>query len=460
MVKMKILPDMLKFIWISFTELLFLIKIDIKKFFWSIISILLLVIGVISSFSLFENVPAGAICVIQSPINGSLEIYTDPGIKPQFFGKVTYYPKSALYKFDGSADADGSPIPMTFNDSGEAKISGSIRYDYPLEKEKIVKLHMTFSSHQNVIAGLIKPTVTRACIMTGPLMSSIEAFMSRKSDLPMMMEDQAKNGLYRVYTHEKRITDETTGATKTIKVAEPITDSSSPNGISRQEESIVAKYGIVFSNLAPNDIAASMAVRARVDTLFDMYSKIETSALNVKMQEQETKAKAEEAKKNLAVMEGAEKAKTAAQKEIAERDATIQKVNANRDAEVARISAQKERDVALIEANRKREVAEQEKITAALYKEAQTLRGEGDAAYKKAVMTADGALAQKLATYERVQELWAQAFQNFRGPLVPSVVTGGSSAGSPTSAMNDVMQAIGIKALKDLALDIAPAATR
>lgn len=33
MVKMKILPDMLKFIWTSFTELLFLIKeIDIKNF--------------------------------------------------------------------------------------------------------------------------------------------------------------------------------------------------------------------------------------------------------------------------------------------------------------------------------------------------------------------------------------------------------------------------------------------
>ena len=64
-------------------------------------------------------------------------------------------------------------------------------------------IHTTFSSHESVVKGLIKPTVERAITLTGSMMSSIEAFMARKADLPVMIEDQAKFGLYRTKTYEK-----------------------------------------------------------------------------------------------------------------------------------------------------------------------------------------------------------------------------------------------------------------
>ena len=47
-------------------------------------------------------------------------------------------------------------------------------------------------------------------------------------------------------------------------------------------------------------------------------------------------------------------------------------------------------------ASQSRLEAEQKKLAAAEYKQEQTLRGEGDAAYKRLVMKADGALQQKL----------------------------------------------------------------
>ena len=55
-------------------------------------------------------------------------------------------------------------------------------------------------------------------------------------------------------------------------------------------------------------------------------------------------------------------------------------------------------------AKKEKEVAALKRDAAALYKEEQELRGKGDAAYKKAVIDADGALQQKLAAYVEVQK--------------------------------------------------------
>ena len=79
------------------------------------------------------------------------------------------------------------------------------------------------------------------------------------------------------------------------------------------------------------------------------------------------------------------------------------------DKERAVVDAQREKEVAVIAAAKLVEVAsqsrleaEQKKLAAAEYKQEQTLRGEGDAAYKRLVMKADGALQQKLDAYIRV----------------------------------------------------------
>lgn len=274
-------------------------------------TIVLVLLGA-SSFMVFENVPAGKICIIQSPISGDLEVYFDPGVKLQLFGKVTYYPKSDIYAFpqpvkpfDKSYVAiEDKSIPIVFNDSGGGSIPGSIRFDYPVEKEKMKLIHTTFSSHESVVKGLIKPTVERAITLTGSMMSSIEAFMARKADLPVMIEDQAKFGLYRTKTYEKTIMDEITNDKKTIKVSEPIRDENAPNGIARQESSVITKYGIVFSNFSFTGVTPSEKVYERINVLFDMYAKIEQSTLNVRNQEQETKAQQEIYKKEKAIEKG------------------------------------------------------------------------------------------------------------------------------------------------------------
>lgn len=413
-------------------------------------TIVLVLLGA-SSFMVFENVPAGKICIIQSPISGDLEVYFDPGVKLQLFGKVTYYPKSDIYAFpqpikpfDKSYVAiEDKSIPIVFNDSGGGSIPGSIRFDYPVEKEKMKLIHTTFSSHDAVVKGLIKPTVERAITLTGSMMSSIEAFMARKADLPVMIEDQAKYGLYRTRTYDKRITDEITNEDKTIKVSEPIEDPNAPSGIARQENSVITKYGIIFSNFSFTGVTPSEKVYERINVLFDMYAKIEQSTLNVRNQEQETKAQQEIYKKEKAIEKGKAEAITAKETETASRNKKVAVTNAEREKEVAITNAQREKEVAAL----KRDAA-------ALYKEEQELRGKGDAAYKKAVIDADGALQQKLAAYVEVQKVWAKAFAERTGNIVPDIVVGkdGTTPGS-TNAMEDYLKLLSIKAAKDLQLD-------
>jgi len=54
---------------------------------------------------------------------------------------------------------------------------------------------------------------------------------------------------------------------------------------------------------------------------------------------------------------------------------------------------------------------------------------EAEAYSKQKIMAADGALEKKLQTYEEVQRMWATAFQNYQGALVPTFQTGNAGNG-------------------------------
>ena len=426
-----------------------------RKLFGIGLGIILLVGGWVMGNNLVENVPAGYIAVIQSPISGQLTVHTEPGLKMQNFGSVTLYPRSGTFSFEQPVDpndkssqqhyrpSEDNSLKITFNDGGEAWVSGSIRYDYPLDAEQITVLHKMFSNHTNVLNGLIRTTVERSVYMSGPLMTSIDSFMSRRADLPKIIEDQARNGLYEVVTREITIEDEFTKERKTIRQADPVKDTAAPNGLRRQEESLLSRYGLNLSNFTVNNISYSQQVQQRVDALFNAASDIQIATLNAKKAEQDRRTAEEKGRADATIAEWRAKATTAEETENARKIAAVQTIEANRD-----------KDVSVIAANRDREVAEQKVITADLYKREQVLRGEGDAEYKRLVMEADGALALKTDVYREVMDRWATAFENFKGNIVPAVVTGAGGQGQ-SNAFADMMGAMSVKALHDLSLDMS-----
>jgi hypothetical protein len=92
-------------------------------------------------------------------------------------------------------------------------------------------------------------------------------------------------------------------------------------------------------------------------------------------------------------------------------------------------------------------------LAAVEYKQEQILRGEGDDAYKRLVIKADGALAQKLETYEAVMGRFAAAIEKQK--WVPEVQTGeGTGADGGSNAMT-LIEMMSVKAAKDWALDMS-----
>ena len=136
---------------------------------------------------------------------------------------------------------------------------------------------------------------------------------------------------------------------------------------------------------------------------------------------------------------------------------------------------EQEKEVAEIEAKKKVAVAEQEKLEAETVakrvlsvatldrqsaeqkKQAAILIAEGESEARRLVLAADGALKVKVEAYIQTQKLWAEAFGQYRGAIVPAIQMGSNGqSGNGTSAngMETFMQLVGMKAAKDLALDM------
>ena len=92
-----------------------------------------------------------------------------------------------------------------------------------------------------------------------------------------------------------------------------------------------------------------------------------------------------------------------------------------------------------------------DKLAAAFEKAANILRGEGEAARKKLVFSADGALEKKLAAYVQTQEVWAAAYATRK---VPNTVFGSSGSGSDGN-VNQFMQLLTLQAAKELSVDVS-----
>src|SRR5262245_11763485 len=147
------------------------------------------------SGSLIENVDADQVVVIQSPA-GSLSWYTTPGYKWQGFGKVTSYQKRSIYSFE---------TKMRFNDGAHGTLHGSIQYEMPTDDVNLTAIHVRFGSQEAVQRQLVQTVVDKSIYMTGPLMSSKESYAEKRNALISYVEDQVAHGVFRTRQRDERI---------------------------------------------------------------------------------------------------------------------------------------------------------------------------------------------------------------------------------------------------------------
>ena len=400
------------------------------------IAVVVLVTLLILSKNMFENVDAGEIVVIQSPISGTLNWYNTPGVKPQWFGGVTSYQKRDQFWFSSAQDQglpEDQSLRVRFNDGGHATISGSISWEMPLDEGHLNMIRAQYGTHSAVAQQLIRTVVEKAVYMTGPLMSSKESYAEKRNDLLMFIEDQVEHGVYRTETISEQHPDPMTGALRTINVVKLITDEGGKPV--RAAASPLEDFGIKTFNLSINEIQYDPEVEKQIQTQQQAMMQVQIAVAEAKKAEQA----AITAEKN-----GQAAAMTT---KWAQEAIKAQKVT----------EAEQEKEVATISATQRLEVARLNAQAAEQYKIEQTKRGEGDAAYKELVMTADGALNQKLEALVKINQAYASAIQGYQGNWVPGVVYGGGStvgqtAGSGAQQLIDLLTA---KTARDMGIDMA-----
>lgn len=381
--------------------------------------------------NMFENLDASQIMVIQYP-TGSLAVYTEPGPRWQGFGKVTKYPRQAQYSFCSQQVQDGTVLRevtcdgattgakrLRFNDGGHANLNGSVNWEMPLDEKSILNIHKKFGSAAGVETNAVGKMLDAAIYLAGPLMSSTESSGARRSELVQYINDQAENGVY--VTSVKNIVEkDTAGNEVTISVTEI---QHYTNGTpKRQQGSILSTFNLKLLPLSISDLKYDSIVEKQI-----AQRQASTTAVQI------ARAQATKAEQDAITVEAQGKAKAAETKWAQEAINAKEIAEAEKKLKVATLAAQE---------------AEQ-------FKKQQILMGEGEAARKRLVMQADGALDKKLEAYKTVQGYWATAFRDFKGQMVPGVQMGGGAGGNSASNTSALVDMLTAKTAKDLAVDLS-----
>jgi hypothetical protein len=410
-------------------------KISVKAILIAVAMLIVVILG----FSMSGINDAGQRTVIQYP-TGTLTVKFSPGLYWTWFGKEVVYNDVITFDFDkleaeGESSLDQTGIAVRYQDGGTGTIFGKARYSLPADEPTMIELHKAFRSNDGVAYKLIKSVTEESMNLTAGLMTSEEAYAEKRGTFTEWSRAQLEKGKF--YTRlESIVAEEETGKKVTKNI--PVIDFGD-DGRPKHYGSDFEEYGITVSGYQITDWDFEPRTLAQIATKREATMAIITA-----------KAQAEQAKQEAITAE--EKGKANVMTAKYEKEVDKQK---------AVVEAEQKKEVAVIEAEQKVSVAEQEKLeaeqkklAAVEYKEEQTLRGEGDAAYKQKVMVADGALEQKLAAYVKVSEMYASAISSYKGNWVPTINQGGGQTGTGNGAMG-LIELLSAKAAKDLALDMS-----
>lgn len=393
-----------------------------------------------------------------NPLGKTVRSVFEAGVYFQGLGEHWTYPDAITFDFDKSpnlesATVDQKGVAVRYQDGGTGTVYGIARFVLPETEEDMLNLHRKYRSANGVGFKAIKPTVETIVNHTAGLMTSEESYAERRGNFIEMVKDQLRNGPY--LTVQKPITEieggfeyclepnlaeeleeECKKAKRTTKMVPVI--KLGKDGQPMHDANELAKYSLYLEDVKIVDWDYEPRTIEQISEKRKAQMAIITA-----------KANAERAKQDAitAEQQGLANVMTAKYEQEVEKERQV--VIAEREKEVAVIAAQKLVDVA----EQQKLEQEQKKLAMAEYKQAETLRGEGDAAYKRQVIEADGALAQKLATYEAVMGRFATAVAAQK--WVPEIVMQGSEEGAPINSAQNLIDMFSVKTAKDLALDMS-----
>lgn len=416
------------------------------------ILIAIMVIAIVAAFccapQLYENIRMGKYHITQSPFSGEITARMIPGPYAQWFSSIEEFPVSETFFFthDKEGGPDDTSITVQFNDGSTCKISGTCRVDLPRDGELAKKL-VTEHGYKNmdqIEERLILPTIRRSLMLTANQMTAKESYAEKRSQFIADAWDQVLNGVYIMKDVPEKTVDPISGKEVTRVVKAHIL---SDKGVRLREKNPFEGLGINLANFEVKSFLYEDKVKAQISAQQQALMDVQTAKANLLKAEQDamTAEKQGQAKVMLAKYE--EEQKKIRAEVQAQQEQSVATINAQKQVDVAN----KEKEQSLIIANKDREVAVINLESAKLEKQRTIELGTGQSEARKLIMSADGALTQKLEALVKINESWAKAFSTRN---VPSVVSGGSHSGTDNDTMS-FMEVLGAKAAKDLAVELS-----
>ncbi|MCP3899183.1 MAG: hypothetical protein GY707_05665 [Desulfobacteraceae bacterium] len=400
-------------------------------------ALIISMLGVVSLIVVLMTVginDSGYRTFVQWP-NGHTFVKFEPGWYIAGFGTTEVYPDVITFDYDKNDDQESSinqlGISVRYQDGGLGTIYGKDRFALPNDELTMMQLHKAFRSAEGVGTKLIKPVTEEATNLTAGLLTSEGAYAEQRGTFIQWSQQQIGNGKFKQRLESKLVKGED-GKEVWKKVPVIAMDEANQPIVLSSD---LGAYGIVLMGHQITDWNFEKKTLDQISTKRQATMAIITAKANAERAKQDAITAEEQGKAN--VMKAKYEQEVLKEKAI---------VVAEREKQVATIKAVQLVDVAF----QQKLEAEQKKLAANEYKQEQILRGEGDGEYKRLVMEADGALQQKLTTYERVSKLYASAIAQQK--WVPEIALGGS--GTNGSAANDLVSLLTTKAAKDLSLDM------
>ncbi len=372
------------------------------------------------------------------------------------WGSSTAWPYFITVAHTNEPDADGSSVTGPYNvrmsDNWTGDVTQTSRFGIPQDEVQFLKMARDFRSPERLISTTLRPSVV-AAIDTVANMYTMEQYYSgqMRDQFKIEFKDTLMKGQPKVQRVPKVITaDEAAGAAAndtetmadtsntgdnnvTIMVAEKVLDE---NGKEIRTIPEYLQYGIAVSQ--------SILEKIEADPAFEEQQKKRKDAVSRRVIAKEQRLEQEEQRLL----------------EIATGDTEIAKRQASAKTEQIQLTTEAEtaKKLAITAAERVREEAKVSKETATINLErakidaqSVTVSADAEAYAKKAILEADGALAQKLAAYVEIQKAWSDAASKIN---VPTTVFGGSgTSGNALSMVEQFMGLMIVGQAKNLALD-------
>ncbi len=403
-----------------------------KYLFIGVAAVILLIFAlIVNPFSWNDG---GERTVVQRT-NGEQKVQFTSGVfYAGFFAKEAQWPNqiSVLYNADVAdynMEDNGieiGKIDIRFNDATTAKVAGIVQYILPSDEKEMILLHNTHRTPQSLVSKRLAP-YTKECLQSSSqLMSSEKHYGGGRAQMSQDFLNQLREGVYLLATTEKIIYDTLSQEKKRIYQTAMLLDNGSP----KRKISSLKEYGITVADGGITDVDYETQVDAKLAKIIDAATKSAISKQELMTAQQQSLTAEAEGKKKLVEIEYQQKQEqtkqvVAAQTRVAvaEQDKLQQRVQA----EAAELEARKIKTLA-----------------------------DADAYKKRTIIIADGALTQKLQTYEAVQKSWADAFGKYTGNISPMFVTGGGSQyAGQSNAMSTFMEVVAAKSMRDLSLDLS-----